>query len=262
MRRCCSRSHGTSPRYDLSGLRRPTRQSAPHPPVPPVWISASQMLEIAAGATLQRFLREKRRTNMRTALAKPDECGENRENRMSRKCGHRRSVVGDQADSGKDERGRIAASLGRCLPIRTRCSCPADPHSNICSLSRAMIGRSALSFSRSAQVAENATSRPAMSNSPSAMPTMTGRSKTGLLGAILTTGFSGTGDMNIPLSTRIRARVDSLTVGCAFRAILRSTLLTYRGAETLFRKGRPACRAGNPRHKIPGGGRDISAMPQ
>jgi hypothetical protein len=52
-----------------------------------------------------------------------------------------------------------------------------------------MIGRPTLSFSRSAWVAENLTSSPAASNSPSSMPTMTGKSKTWLLGAIRTTGL-------------------------------------------------------------------------
>src|SRR5205823_12896870 len=37
-------------------------------------------------------------------------------------------------------------------------------------------------------VAEKLTSSPALSNSPSSMPTITGRSNTGLLGAIFTTG--------------------------------------------------------------------------
>src|ERR1700722_8845074 len=48
-------------------------------------------------------------------------------------------------------------------------------------------------FSRSAWVAEKLTSRPAWANSPSSMPTMTGRSNTWLLGAILTTGRSWAG---------------------------------------------------------------------
>src|SRR5262249_20780863 len=52
-----------------------------------------------------------------------------------------------------------------------------------------MIGLPAASFSRSAWVAENFTSRPAASNSPSSMPTITGRSNTWLLGAMLMTGL-------------------------------------------------------------------------
>src|SRR6185436_3979598 len=53
-----------------------------------------------------------------------------------------------------------------------------------------MIAPPTASFSRSAWVAENLTSRPAASNSPSSMPTMTGRSKTWLLGAIRMTGLN------------------------------------------------------------------------
>src|SRR5215470_17277459 len=56
------------------------------------------------------------------------------------------------------------------------------------SFSRDSTGFSALSRSRSAYVAEKLTSRPAFSNRRSSMPTITGRSNTGLLGAILTTG--------------------------------------------------------------------------
>src|SRR3954463_14184097 len=47
---------------------------------------------------------------------------------------------------------------------------------------------SMVSFSRSAYVPAKATSSPAFSNRPSSMPTITGRSNTGLLGAIFTTG--------------------------------------------------------------------------
>src|SRR5687767_2738837 len=52
-----------------------------------------------------------------------------------------------------------------------------------------MIGFPIASRSRSAWVAENATSRPACAKRPSSMATMTGRSKTWLLGAILITGL-------------------------------------------------------------------------
>ena len=52
-----------------------------------------------------------------------------------------------------------------------------------------MIAPPTASFSRSAWVAENFTSRPAASNKPSSMPTITGRSKTWLLGAMRMTGL-------------------------------------------------------------------------
>src|SRR5215475_702067 len=65
----------------------------------------------------------------------------------------------------------------------------AEPHSKRFSLRRSRTGFSARSFSRSAYVAEKLTSSPAFPNRPSSMPTITGRSKTGLLGAIFTTAL-------------------------------------------------------------------------
>jgi hypothetical protein len=58
-----------------------------------------------------------------------------------------------------------------------------------------MIAPPTASFSRSAWGAENLTSRPAASNRPSSMPTMTGRSNTWLFGAMRMTGLKSVMDV-------------------------------------------------------------------